>query len=186
MIKKILITILTLIVLLFGVVVLLAFTISGDYKVEREITINRPKAAVFDYIKMLKNQNTWGPWTKKDPAMKLDYRGNDGYAGFVSSWKSENPEVGAGEQEIKKVTEGDRLDTELRFKEPFESKSDAYMITEATGPETTKVKWGFSGTMPRPLNLMMLVMDMDKEVGNEFDEGLANLKRILETPPIVN
>ena len=55
------------------------------------------------------------------------------------------------------------------------------MITETAGENQTKVKWGFSGTMPKPLNLMLLMMDMDKEVGKDFDQGLSNLKRHLES-----
>ena len=186
MLKKILIAVLALIVLLVATVVILAFAVKTDLKVEREVTINRPKAEVFDYVKRIRNQSDWGPWVKKDPNIKLDYRGADGAPGFVSAWKSENSEVGAGEQEIKKVVEGERLDTQLRFQEPFESTSDAYITTEAAGAESTKVKWGFSSTMPRPFNVMCLVVDMDKEVGKDFEEGLSNLKRILEQPPIVN
>ncbi len=186
MIKKILLAIVAVVVLLFACVVILAFTVSGDYKVEREVTINAPKSNVFDYVKHLKNQDTWGPWIKKDPAIKQEYRGTDGNTGFVSAWTSENPEVGAGEQEIKSIAEGSRLDTEIRFKKPFESTSQAFITTEATGANTTKVKWGFTGSMPRPMNLMLLVMDMDKEVGKDFEDGLSNLKRILETPPTIN
>ena len=181
MIKKILLTVVALIVLLVAAVVILAFTVSGDYKVEREVTINKPKAEVFSYLKNLKNQNDWGPWAKKDPAIKLDYRGTDGTPGFVSSWKSEMPDVGEGEQEIKKVSEGERVETQLRFKKPFESTSDAYMITEPVSESQTKVKWGFTGAMPKPMNLMMLFFDMDKEVGKDFDEGLSNLKKKLES-----
>lgn len=36
--------------------------------------------------------------------------------------------------------------------------------------------------MPRPLNIMCLVIDMDKEVGKDFEEGLTSLKTILEKP----
>src|SRR5829696_6394580 len=115
MIKKILLTIAALIVLLIAAVVILAFTVSPDYRVEREVTINRPKSDVFAYVKKLKNQNNWGTWFKKDPAMKQDFKGDDGYIGFVSAWKSDHPEVGEGEQEIKSIVDGSRLDTELRF-----------------------------------------------------------------------
>jgi hypothetical protein len=118
--------------------------------------------------------------------MKQEFKGDDGLPGFVSSWKSENSDVGTGEQEIKKVSEGERLDTELRFKEPFESTADAYVITEAASTESTKVKWGFNSKVPRPFNVMCLVVDMDKTVGKDFEEGLSNLKRILEQPPSVN
>ena len=186
MIKKILLAIAALIVLLVAAVVILAFTVSGDYKVEREVTINRPNSDVFAYVKKLKNQRYWGTWFKKDPAMKQEFKGEDGYVGFVSAWKSENPEVGEGEQEIKKIIEGAQFDTELRFIRPFTSTNQALLTTEATGASSTKVRWVFTGSMPRPMNIMMLMMDMDKEVGKDFEEGLSNLKQILETPPIVN
>ncbi len=181
MIKKILVLVLALIVLLVATVVVLAFSISGDYKVERAVTINKPKSEVFSYLKILKNQNDWGAWAKKDPAMQMDFRGTDGTPGFVSAWKSDHDEVGSGEQEIKRVVEGERIDTELRFMEPFNSKSDAYMITEAVGEDQTKVRWGFSGTMPKPFNIMSLFFDMDKEIGKDFDEGLNTLKSKLES-----
>ncbi|HUR98538.1 MAG TPA: SRPBCC family protein [Pyrinomonadaceae bacterium] len=186
MLKKILVTVAALVLLLVATVVILAFTVKTDLKVEREVTINRPKADVFDYVKKLKNQNNWGPWFKKDPAMKQEFKGEDGAPGFVSSWKSDNAEVGAGEQEIKKIVEGERLDTQLRFKEPFESTADAYVITEPAGEKSTKVKWGFNSAMPRPFNVMCLIIDMDKEVGKDFEAGLSNLKQILEQPPTVN
>jgi hypothetical protein len=89
-------------------------------------------------------------------------------------------EVGAGEQQIKKVEDGKRIDYELRFKRPFESRSDAYLTFDDAGPAQTKVRWGFSGSMPRPMNLILLVMDMDKEIGKDFEAGLANLKSIVE------
>ncbi len=180
MIKKIILALVALIVLLIAVVAVVSFVTPTDFRVEREATINKPKSEVFAYIKMLKNQNEWGPWFKKDPAMKQDYRGTDGTVGFVSSWNSTKDDVGEGEQEIKKIVEGERVETELRFKKPFESRADAYMITEAAGDNQTKMKWGFTGSMPRPLNLMLVVMDMDKEVGKDFGDGLASLKTILE------
>lgn len=180
MLKKILLVAAGLIVLLIAAVVVIALVAPRDFKVERETTINKPKAEVFSYLKMLKNQKDWGPWFEKDPAMKQEFRGTDGTPGFVSYWKSDKDDVGEGEQEIKKIVEGERIDTELRFKQPFESKSDAYLTTESVGDSQTKVKWGFTGSMPVPMNVMLLAMDMDKEVGKDFEEGLANLKARLE------
>jgi Polyketide cyclase / dehydrase and lipid transport len=180
MIKKILIAILVIAVLLIGALAILAFMAPTDFKVEREITINKPKAEVFGYLKLIKNQSVWGPWFKKEPTMKQEFRGTDGTVGFTAYWNGTTDDVGEGEQEIKRIVEGERIDTELRFKRPFESKADAYLLTDAAGENQTKVKWGFSSSMPRPMNLMLLVMDMDKEVGKDFGEGLASLKTILE------
>ena len=186
MIKKIILILVAVVVLIVAVVAVAAMVAPTECTVEREVTINRPKAAVFDYVKYLKHQDTWGPWAKKDPAMKKEFRGNDGYVGFVSAWKSDNGDLGSGEQEIKKIIEGERIDTELRFKEPFENSAQAHMTTEATGPNTTKVKWGVGMTFPRPLNVMLLAFDMDQTMGKDFEEGLSNLKTILETPPTIN
>ncbi|HNU08415.1 MAG TPA: SRPBCC family protein [Pyrinomonadaceae bacterium] len=169
-----------LVVLLVIAVVALIFLSPTDYKVEREVTINKPRTEVFAYAKMIKNQNDWGPWVKKDPNIKLTYKGNDGEPGFTVAWESAMEGVGVGEQEIKKVDADKRIDSELRFKKPFESTSNAYMTMEDAGAGQTKVKWGMSGSMPRPLNLLLFVMDMDKEVGKDFDAGLANLKSIVE------
>ena len=180
MIKKIIIALVVIAVLIIGALGVLAFMAPTDFKVEREVTINKPKSEVFAYAKMLKNQNDWGPWFKKEPTMKQEFRGTDGTVGFTSYWNGTKDDVGEGEQEIKRIVEGERIETELRFKRPFESKADAYLITEAAGENQTKVKWGFTGSMPRPMNIMLLVMDMDKEVGKDFGEGLSSLKVILE------
>ena len=74
----------------------------------------------------------------------------------------------------------DLREIELPLKRPFETTSDAYMITEAAGEGQTRVRWCFTGSMPKPMNLMLLVMDMDKAVGKDFEEGLASLKATLE------
>jgi uncharacterized protein YndB with AHSA1/START domain len=180
MIKKIVVGLVAFVLILIAGLAIVSFVSPVDFRVERDVTINKPKAEVFAYLKMLKNASEWGPWAKRDPGMKTEFRGTDGTVGFVSYWNGTNDDTGEGEQEIKKIVEGERIDTELRFKKPFESRADGYLITEAAGDSRTKVKWGFTGSMPRPMNLMMVVMDMDKEVGKDFEEGLANLKLILE------
>jgi len=168
-----------------GIIVLLLIAglfVKKEYAVERAIVINKPKAEVFNYVKFVKNQDNYSVWNKKDPAMKKDYKGNDGQVGFVAAWDSSDKEVGKGEQEIVNIVDGDRIDMKLRFKEPFEAEDNAYMITETVSPNETKVKWGFKGTMNYPMNLMLLFMDMDKELGGALDAGLKDLKTILEKP----
>lgn len=178
--KKALVALAGLIVLAVIAVAVLIVIAPTEFGTEREIVINRPRAETFDYLKHVRNQDKWGPWAKKDPNMKQEYRGTDGEVGFVSAWDSENEEVGAGEQEITKIAEGERIDTELRFLKPFESKADAWLITEDAGDGKTRVKWGFNGAMPVPFNLLTLFIDMEEAVGKDFDEGLANLKTELE------
>ena len=119
-------------------------------------------------------------WASLDPLMKKSYIGTDGTVGFVSSWQSNIEEVGHGEQEITKIVEGERIDYELRFLKPFASTSSAYMTTEVVDENQTKVKWGFNGHMSYPSNLMLLFLDFEELIGNDFQTGLDNLKIILE------
>ena len=181
MLKKILIGLAVLIVLLIGVVALAIALTPTDFAVEREIVVNRPRSEVFEYAKNLRNQNDWGPWFKRDPAMKQEFTGTDGTAGFTSKWESQNPEVGKGEQEIKRVVPNERIESELRFIEPFASTAKVHMDFEDAGTDQTKVKWGFSGSMPRPMNLFLLFVDMNDAVGRDFQDGLSSLKSILES-----
>ena len=165
---------------LVALLLITALFIKKDYTIERTVIINKPKQEVFDYIKFLKNQDHFSKWASMDPEMKKEYRGTDGATGFVSAWDSKDKNVGKGEQEILKITEGERVDFEIRFIKPFAGIAKAYMTTDSTGQNQTKVKWVFSSAMKYPMNLMLLFMNMEKMLGNDLETGLANLKMLLE------
>jgi uncharacterized protein YndB with AHSA1/START domain len=165
---------------LVAIVLILGLVAPKDFSVEREVTIAQPKAVVFSYLKSLKNGAEWNPWAKKDPGIVHEYRGTDGTVGSVVAW-SGNQEVGVGEQEIKNIVEGDRIDFELRFKKPWEGTNTAYLTTESAGDNQTKVRWGMAGKTSFPFNVVCLLMNLGKRVEKDFDEGLNNLKRILES-----
>lgn len=174
--KKILITIVGIVVLALVV----ALFLKKDYAIEREIVINKPKTEVFNYLKHIKNQDQYSVWNRNDPTMKKTYTGTDGTVGFIYAWESNNKNVGKGEQEITAITEGEKIDMKLHFKEPFEANDDAYMVTEAVSDTQTKVKWGFKGRMNYPMNLMLAFMNMEKMLGKDLQKGLDDLKVILE------
>lgn len=177
---KIIKTILFSILGIMALALVVAFFMPKDYAVEREVIINQPKDSVFAYIKYLKNQDNFSVWTKADPNMKKTFTGVDGTVGAIAAWESDDENVGVGEQEIKKITEGERVDFELRFKIPMKTTEDAYITTEAISATETKVKWGFNGKMDYPMNLMLPFLQMDKVIGKDLQTGLDNLKVILE------
>ena len=163
-----------------ALVLIVALFINGKYAVEREVKVNKSKQEVYDYVKYLKNQDNFSVWAKADPAMKKEFTGEDATVGCMASWDSENPDVGKGEQKIVKIAEGERIDYELHFIEPFESTDFAYLTTTAVNDSVTSVKWGFHGEMKYPMNLMMLFMDMEAMLAPDLQNGLNNLKGILE------
>lgn len=164
---------------LLVVVIILAAVAPKTYDVSRSILIDKPKEVVFPYLKMIKNQDHWSPWKQKDPNMEQKYTGTDGEVGFKAYWKG-NKEVGEGSQMIKNMVENERIDTYIVFLKPWKSESDGYYTLEDAGPGQTKVVWGFKGKNKFPATLFMLFYNMDKAVGKDFEDGLQNLKTILE------
>lgn len=173
-------TFLYVLAIIIGVLVLLASFAPKKYDVNRSIVINKPRSEVFQYLKYIKNQDEWSPWKNRDPGMKQTFSGEDGTVGFISKWDSDHKQVGAGEQEIIGITPDEQIRTELRFLKPWKSVSTAYIETQDAADGATKVTWGFSGTNKVPMNIMMLFYNMDKAVGKDFEEGLEELKIVLE------
>ncbi|MCK5402241.1 MAG: SRPBCC family protein [Flavobacteriaceae bacterium] len=164
---------------IIGLLVILGLIAPKSYDVSRSIEINKPLPEVFQYLKYIKNQDYWSPWKKKDPNMLQEFEGIDGEVGFVSKWEG-NKEVGSGEQEILGIVDNKVIETELRFLKPWKSQSDAYIKVEEISPNETKVIWGFTGKNKFPMSILMLFMNMEKAVGKDFEEGLENLKQVLE------
>lgn len=171
----------TILLVLAGIVVLfllVALLVKKEFSLQKEIVIARPKQEVFDYVKLIRNQEKYSVWVMKDPHINIVYKGTDGTPGFTSSWASDNKNVGVGEQEIIKVKEGESIEVELRFKKPFEAINHALTTVSATGGGQTKVTNLFYGRSKFPMNIVNLFMD--KMVGKDMQQNLFNLKNNLE------
>ena len=165
---------------IIALLLIVALFVKKEYGVTREVTINKPKQEVFNYVKHVKNQDHFSKWNQMDPAMKKEYQGTDGTVGFIYAWDSKDKNVGTGNQEIKNIVDGQRVDLDIHFIKPFEGKASADFITEAVSDNQTKVKWEFNSRMPYPMNLMRLFMDMEGMIGDDLQTGLNNLKNVLE------
>lgn len=160
--------------------VLIAAALSGkEMNIERSVTINRPLPQVFEYLKYLKNHDSFNVWARMDPDMKKEYRGTDGQPGFVFAWdSSKKKNVGAGEQEIKIINEGKSIDHELRFTRPMQDVAKAKFVFEPASSGQTTVQWGFYSKMKFPMNVMKpMIQGM---LAKNLETGLQNLKEVLE------
>jgi uncharacterized protein YndB with AHSA1/START domain len=171
--------ILIIIIAIVAIPFILAAFVKSEYTIEKEITINKPVQEVFNYVRLVRNQENFNKWVMADPAMKKEFRGTDGTVGFVYAWDS-NKRGGKGEQEIIKILDGKRVDFELRFEKPFKSTSYSWITTESSGSNQTRVQWTFRGTFNYFMKVIHTLFNMKKFLGRDLQASLVNLKNILE------
>lgn len=82
---SILLLILLIICGLIALLLIIALIAPKDYNVTRDIIINRPRTEVFNYARMLKNQEKYSVWVMRDPNVQIAYTGTDGTVGAMSS-----------------------------------------------------------------------------------------------------
>jgi hypothetical protein len=149
-----------------------------DYSVSVTETINRPKAEVYDYVKIFANQKEYSEWIKPDPNLKLEITGTDGTVGSKSSWKSDNPDVGSGSQKITAMTDN-QIDIDLEFIAPMAGTGKVVNTFEAKDSTTTVLNVTTKFDAPFPLNLPSILFG--KPMIEETEKKImANIKSILE------
>ena len=60
----------TVILIIAGIIVLLlliAALTKKEFTLEKQVTINRPKQDVFNYLKLIRNQEKYSVWVMRDP-----------------------------------------------------------------------------------------------------------------------
>lgn len=146
--------------------------------IEKSVTINKDVHEVFEFLKQTKNQDKFSVWNMKDPNMNKIYNGVDGTEGFIYAWDSKDKNVGAGEQEIKRLSEDNRIDYEIRFKRPMQNTAQSAFIIDKLHENSTSVKWTFASPTKFPMSLLAPLFK--KMLGKQIDQGLQNLKEVME------
>jgi len=175
---NILIIILIVIAAIVVLFLLIAAFTKKSFALSKQVLINSPKEKVFNYIKLIRNQEYYSVWVMRDPNIKIVYTGTDGTPGFTSAWTSNDKNVGVGAQEIITIQEGKSIQVEIRFEKPFKATNYALNELSTTTDGKTLLTQTFTGTSKFPMNIMNIFMD--KLVGKDMQTNLYNLKAILE------
>lgn len=174
---NIIITILLVLAGIIALVLLLGLLMKKEHYVRRSIVVNAPRKKVFDFLRMIKNQEKFNQWAKTDPGRKEEFLGTDGTVGYIYSWSGNN-KAGEGQKQIKNIIEGQKIETEIRFVKPMAVTAAMIMETESLTVDQTKVYFTNTGTLKYPLNVMIPVFE--KNFGKALDTSLSTLKNILE------
>ncbi|MEX2142920.1 MAG: SRPBCC family protein [Pirellulales bacterium] len=174
MLKKILLG-LAVIIVVFLIVVALQ---PSNFRVTRSATMAAPPAVVFAQVNNFHNWRAWSPWEQIDPEMKRSYEGPSAGTGAKYSWVG-NSDVGEGSMTITESRPSDLIRIELEFIKPMEGTSDTEFTFEPKG-DGTEVTWDMAGKNSFLGKAFCLFMNMDKMIGDQFEEGLANMESVVE------
>jgi len=168
---------LALVVIVVGLLIVVAVQ-PNSYRIERSTTMAVPPEAVFEQVNDFHNWQQWSPWAKLDPNAQAIFEGPESGKGAIFRWIG-NEEVGEGSMTILESDPGKLVRIRLDFVKPFED-TGTTEFTLAPEGDQTRVTWSMYGENNFVGKAFCLLMDMDKMIGEKYDEGLASLKKIVE------
>ena len=152
-----------------------------EFRVARSATIAAPAPAVFAQVNDFRRWQAWSPYDKLDPAMKRTYEGPAAGTGASYTWAG-NANAGEGRATITESRPNELVRIRLDFAKPFASTAIAQFAFKPNGERTT-VEWSLAGKNNFVAKAAHLFLNMDRMVGGQFEEGLAQLKSVAEKAP---
>ena len=152
----------------------------SDFRITRSAIFAAPATVVFEQVNDFHKWNAWSPWAKMDPDAKNTFEGPPAGIGSGFRWAGNN-KVGEGHMTITDSTPDSRIAIRLEFIKPFAAVNTTEFTFKPEGDQTA-VTWTMSGKNSFMAKAVTLVMNCDKMVGGQFEQGLANLRPIVETP----
>jgi hypothetical protein len=149
-----------------------------DLRVERSIVISAPAALAFAQINDLRKWQEMSPYVKLDPSAKYTFAGPAAGVGSSLEWVG-NAKVGAGRMTITESRPSELVRLKFEFFKPWycTNATDFIIRPADSGSEVT---WAMSMKNNFIAKASGLVMNMDRLMGETFEEGLVNLKALAE------
>ncbi len=177
MFRKILITFVVIVVVFVAVVAMRP----SEFRVTRSATVSAPPAVVFAQVNDLHKWEAWSPWAKLDPAAKQTFEGPPAGTGAVLRWAGNN-QVGEGSMTIIESRPNELVRFNLEFLKPFAATNTAEFSFKPQGNQTV-VTWSMFGNNNFIAKAVGLFVDCEKMVGGQFEQGLAQMKSVVEAAP---
>lgn len=173
--------ILFLIIAAFAIFFIHVARLPSAFLISRHATIPAPVDVVFEQVNNFHHWQAWSPWARIDPDANTIYEGPVSGVGAKFRW-SGNKHIGAGNMMITESEANQLIRIRLEFIRPQPGISTTEFTFEPDG-EQTVVYWSMSGHnnfIARAV-LMLMFVNMDKIVGSMFEQGLYNLRGVIES-----
>jgi uncharacterized protein YndB with AHSA1/START domain len=159
-------------------ILIYAATKPDTFRCERSALIQAPPEKLFALINDFHQWRAWSPYEKLDPAMQRSFSGATTGKGSVYSWEG-NSKAGTGSIAITDTNPPGKIVMKLDMLKPFEGHNIVEFTLQPSGA-ATQITWAMNGPASYLSKLAGVFLNMDKMVGGQFAEGLANLKAVAE------
>lgn len=173
--------------LLFVAFVVTGYLLPTHAHVERSITVERPVSMMFTIVNSYRYFEQWSPMVRRDPNAEYAISGLVAGVGARLSWIGEPHLVGSGWQEIIASKPYEQIDIQLDF--ASQGVANSRFTFQSVG-EATRLSWSFDTDLTEGLNFFdgflarYFGLLFDRWIGNDYEQGLANLKRFAESLPV--
>jgi len=162
-------------IILIVTVAIIGLFLPAKYSVERSIVINAAPEKVHKYVGDLKKWDEWAPWKEEDPSIVVTLGEKTSGAGASQSWVGDS---GTGALTITESSPDNGIKYDLLFDGgTYECRGSVMYYRLPDG--NTRVTWDMSGDMGKSLTSGYFALLMDTMVGNMFEKGLKNLKKVV-------
>ena len=156
------------------IVVLIGTILPSTYEVTETISIDAPNQKVHSYINNLQTWNAWGSWYEADPTIEQTMGEQTSGVGASQSWTGKD---GDGRLVFTKV-EPNQIAFDLYFGEFPKCTARFDFVPDG---DHTQLSWTMNGEMPMPILGGYMVLIFEPAIRADFQKGLVNLKRLVET-----
>jgi len=179
--KKLIVRTLVGIAGLIVIFLIVAATRPAEFHVERSATIAATPEALFAQVNDHHKFAVWNPFMKLDPNVKNTYSGPDAGVGAMCSWDG-NKDIGAGSATIVESKPAELVRERMEWKRPMEGVATVEFRFKPAGDKTV-VTWAMYGKNNFMGKMVSLFFDCDKMCGPQFEQGLADLGKIVAAVP---
>lgn len=168
--------------LIVGALLVAGIFLPSSSHVERSVVINADRVMIFNYLNRLKNFNEWSPWVQRDLFANYEFSGPEQGVGSTMRWSSEKNDVGSGIMRIVSSEAFQHVELALNFDGQGNGTASFHLTDQ---DNMTKVVWSFDSDHGWNIVGRYFGLFLDSLIGKDYEEGLDNLKRVIESRSIL-
>ena len=154
-------------------------TRKSEFRYEKSGLIHSPAEKIFPYLSNFQKGVEWNPYDQRDPNTKRTFKGIEGAVGAVMEFDG-NRDAGAGSLEVLKLIPNQRVEIKLIMTRPIPAENIIVYTLTPEGDQT-RFSWEMSGDGGFIGKLMGVLIDCEKMVTGDFEAGIQNLKKRVES-----